>query len=1231
MSERDRLLAEVEGWLGRVAAEGDMALALHPDALAAGGALADAMGGNDPDAWLVLGWLHWYRFQALPPEEGQDDFTLAIDMFAECFVAAAGQIQLPEIVLPLLARRAAGPAAELLERAMHSADARFLSAVVMLWERIVETAAPDDSGRTYWLANLSGALATRASLTRSVQDLDRAIAVLEEAIALTPPEHEDQLGFLNNISSMRMARLNLTESDPDLNSAIATLRDVVEATPANDPDRVMYLYNLGNSLRKRFNRFGDLADLDASLQALETARSTVDPADPNRARYLAGLGDTLLARFERIGDEADLDRGILVVEEAVAATPPDHPDHTDRLAALANAAHLRHTRFGSPRDLDTALTLFQRIVGILSPGDSDWARHHANLGAVHMIRFERYGDPDDMRQGIESMRVAISATPEKGQDRAEWSSNLGAALRARFERTGELADLDEAIQVGREAIAATAEDFGERAIRMSNLAGSYAARSRRTGAPADLDLAIELEHAVLEAVPDGHFYLPMFASNLGYSLWERFIRSRSEADLEASIAACRTAVAAVPAGHPQLPMFLNNLALPLRSKAELTGTAPDIEAAVDTCRTAVEATAPEDPGRSMRLSNLANALHLRFSRTGDLADLDAAIEAGQDSLDVLPPDHPSRAERLGNLSVSLRSRFERSGAAADLDALITVLEEAASLENAAPSVRVNAARVAAQFLDDEPARAADLLEQAILLLPEMTPRRIGRGDRQRALTGLSGIAGGAASLVLAGRGPGREARALRLLEAGRAVLLSQSLATRGDLSELVDRHPALAGRFTELRDLLDASPEDGGLVRPRFGRPDDATADRHRLAQELAGLLETIRERDGFASFGLPPTVEELLAEAVHGPVVVFSVSGHRCDALLLTRDGITTLPLPGLTLDTLAEHIQIFHNALFRTSDPDATVEERLAAQGTLREILGWLWDNATGPVLDALGFHGAPAGDLWPRVWWSPGGALGLLPLHASGHHDEQGRSVLDRVVSSYTPTIGALRHARQRISRPGGPERALIVAMPTTPGLRNRGRLPHAATEAAHVAARIPGSVQLTEPHPLFDTAAPGPLPTKANVLAHLPACAIAHFACHGASDPTNPSRSLLFLHDHADDPLTIAGLAPIDLDHARLAYLSACHTAMTADTELLDEAIHLTSAFQLAGFPHVIGTQWQINDAVAAELADNFYAHLTATGVPDYSHAAHSLHHAVRALRTRFPQSPSLWGAYLHAGA
>ncbi|MFE7430210.1 CHAT domain-containing protein, partial [Streptomyces sp. NPDC057545] len=494
------------------------------------------------------------------------------------------------------------------------------------------------------------------------------------------------------------------------------------------------------------------------------------------------------------------------------------------------------------------------------------------------------------------------------------------------------------------------------------------------------------------------------------------------------------------------------------------------------------------------------------------------------------------------------------------------------------------------------------------------------------------------------------------LEAGRAVLLSQALDTRSDLTDLNRQSPALAARFVQLRDQLDqptstTTPAHGSVETDTLTvRQDRTVHDRLRLARDFAQTLAEIRDLDGFASFALPPTTGELLSQAEQGPVVVFNISGYRSDALLLTQDGITHLELPQLTTDILIERVNSFHQAL-RTAITGRDKTQRRQAQDVITQVLQWLWDTAAGPVLGTLGHHRQPSADTdWPRMWWAPGGLLGLLPLHAAGYHtdpadDPHRRAVMDRIVSSYTPTVRALRyarqHARKHTTHPNPSAQGLVVAMPTTPGLPRHGRLNHVSAEAEMLRRRLPRTVLLREPDPDTHLAdPPQSRPTKAAVLDHLPHCPIAHFACHGASHPTDPSQSLLLLHDHESDPLTVASLTPVRLDQAQLAYLSACRTATIDIVNLADEAIHLTSAFQLAGFPHVVGTLWEIDDQIAVTVADSFYTHLRAPdGTIDTSRAAQALHQAVRNVRDGHDlpghldrtRTPFLWAAYLHAGA
>ena len=80
------------------------------------------------------------------------------------------------------------------------------------------------------------------------------------------------------------------------------------------------------------------------------------------------------------------------------------------------------------------------------------------------------------------------------------------------------------------------------------------------------------------------------------------------------------------------------------------------------------------------------------------------------------------------------------------------------------------------------------------------------------------------------------------------------------------------------------------------------------------------------------------------------------------------------------------------------------------------------------------------------------------------------------------------------------------------------------------------------------------------------------------------------------------------------------------------MHLTAAFQLAGYRSVIGTLWPVNDRAAMTIAEDFYTRLLRTGTagPDPADAAAALHHAVRAHRARRPALPTQWAAHLHHG-
>ncbi|MFF3140930.1 CHAT domain-containing protein [Streptomyces sp. NPDC057927] len=1039
----------------------------------------------------------------------------------------------------------------------------------------------------------------------------------------------------------------------DLDDAIETGRSALRM--AQDPShRASGLVSVGTALQTRFTEKGDLADLDAAIEALEDA-AALPVEDGDKAGILHNLGTAQHVRYECTGAVGDLEDAFENCRAAVEVVSAEHPGRATFLSGLGSTSLTRFGFTGEPGDLNRSINAFRAALERLPEGHRARPIRLSGLGSALLVRYRANGDKVDLDAAIETNRAAVREAASQQTDYNAILNNLGISLWQRFERRGDPADLDEAITICRACARATTVGHVDRAARLSNVGLMLWSRFKRAGALSDLDAAIEFAHGAVEAAPADHYALPGMLSNLGAALVERYERQRAPRDLDEAIRRSREAIEITHVDRPDHPRYLANLCSALHVRFQRFGSTEDLDDAIEAGRAAVDTISPDHPERPRYLSVLGAVLAARSEATGAAADLDDAVAACQASLNTIPAEHPERAEHLFNLGKALQSQYDRTHSGYDFDRALTANLEASRADSSRPSMRIRAARAAASLAGrSDPDLAADLLAGAVRLLPEVADRRLNRGDQQYAMAEWSGLAGDAAARTLAARGStpaDRAVRALQLLETGRGVLLSQALDTRSDLGDLRQRHPDLADRFARLRDRLDQPAETIAPPADPMGevtvalRAVDAEEHRRRLVGELTATLEHIRAQEGFASFARPPAVEELRAAAAFGPVVSFNISRHRSDALLLTSDGIEALYLPDLTHDTVVDRIQNFHRALQSVADPRTNPLGRKAAQAELRSVLEWLWDAAAEPVLRCLGLTYEPsAGEMWPRIWWAPGGLLSLLPLHAAGYHTEPNgagrdnrkrRTVMDRVVSSYTPTIRALHHARRHRTSAPSVSRSLIVAMPTTPGVE--GRLEHVSGEAELLRNLLPNPTLLIEPDGAAGGATPHgseARPTKARVLERLSDCGIVHFACHGAHDPSDPSKSFLLLHDHERDPLTVASLAEVKMDSAQLAYLSACRTAFMDSVELIDEAIHLTSAFQLAGFPHVIGTLWEIDDEKASRMAADFYAHLGAAvdmhRSLDMGAAARALHRTVRGFRDQFPLTPYLWAAHLHAG-
>ncbi|GHH88244.1 hypothetical protein GCM10018793_67220 [Streptomyces sulfonofaciens] len=852
-------------------------------------------------------------------------------------------------------------------------------------------------------------------------------------------------------------------------------------------------------------------------------------------------------------------------------------------------------------------------------------------GHAHLRRYDLTGSVQTLDHSVGRLRSAVRSSAGE-RARPEYAAGLVMALRGRYERLRNTEDLDEAIATGREVARHPAGPAVHRGALLAQLSCALRVRHDHFGDAADLEEALESSREAVRVTPAG----PSGAgsaclSELSAVLRSRYERTRHQDDLDEAIDTLEQAVRITQAGdRPYVRVVhLTTLCRLLVQRHGRTGRWADLDRALAVGRQAVQRMPADYRLHDTCLDNLALVLRVRHEHAPDAAELDEAIGLARTAVDKAPADGPGRAGHQLNLALALRSRHRsaerRPG---DLDDAVALARQAARSPVADVPARVTAG-VAWGDIAASAGRygeAVEALEGVIELLPRLAARELHRTDQEHRLGQWSGIAASAAACALAAGAPGK---AVTLLEQGRGVLLARALDSRADLTALRLHHPRLADEFEELRDALDAMhdpeplldrSEDGGEqtggtdpgAEPDWAR-ERALKTRRELTARWEALMARIRSRPGFQAFARGPEQAGLHAAAEEGPIVFLNVSAHRSDAIILGPDGTRTVPLPAVTLEAVDARVRETADAV----RPGHVLDP--GRQEALTEVLAWLWDAVAAPVVAALGLDGPPPGTAPPRVWWVPTGPLALLPVHAAGHHgtcgDDDPRTLLDRVVSSYVPTVRALRGARARRPARTSP-RPLVVALPETPGAAPLSGSP---AEAEAVRRRFPGTRVLSGDDAVAD-----------RVLAELPRRTWAHFACHAVAEPDAPSRGRLLLHDHEHRSFSVADISRLRLRTAELAYVSSCSTARPGN-RLFDEAIHLASSFQLAGFRQVIATLWLLQDRVGAEFATHVYEHLAAPGRSrGAADAAVAVHRATLTARERYPHFPALWAGLIHVG-
>jgi hypothetical protein len=1060
-------------------------------------------------------------------------------------------------------------------------------------------------------------------------------------------------------SAVLLGKLMLfwSEHDQDpglLDQAIDLLRESsahVDGTVEHFP----VLWGLHTALTRRFTRSGTREDQAEADQVLMVLANAPDAESPHALDQNLLLAQALEDNFDRTGDTQALYRAF---DRYRAVTRQLDDNDTELLrAVLTQCSQLLVVIFeetDDPNAAEAAVDAAKRALHITSFNSPDLPRvlvaYGSALGTLAMATGDRSalaGYVARVRSALTDPRVAELPKP----DRADLLAALARALHDSWEGSGDHALLREALRLAKAAIGLGTDTI--RRDSLLSLTGVMLAQlADIDGDVQHLNEAIAMQRAAVNQENEADSAHPALLENLALSLFRKYQRTSDMAALQEAGGRQLTAVSRCPQTSFKFRSMVSNLA-----SISAAWVGPDhseiMRKLVTWQRQVIDLCRPDAPNRVRYMASLSlNLLDLarRFPESGAelvneaIAAAESALNnsAGKDldpmlvealakgylqraddpegprrAIAVLRDfgtrgDHTEHAVLLYTLGDALAAEHARIGDPSLLEPAQEAFRLVATTQTAGTKFRIEAAKrwgdVA--FALDDIHSACDANSAAVGLLDLLAWRGLRDDDQKRLLAQQIGLARTAAAFAIECN---EYERAVELLEQGRGILLGR-LAGETGYEALHAVAPELAARLRSVQARLDNLPE-GGTGDIASGRTSPVGDVRAELAQEHAALVAAVRELPGWQEFLRPPSFGVLADAAAEGPVVLLNTSALRCDALIVTPQGVRAVPLPAVTEEVLHSRVERFLVAvevLARTQIARDSIGDALALRDSVADVLEWLWKAVAEPVLTAVGQHApgaAPPGSP-THLWWCPTGNLALLPLHAAGRYGlatadgGERTSVLDRVTSSYTPTLRSLLDTRPCI--PVQPRHPLHIAV-SSPGWPELG-VDHDVQTFLRYFPR--GRV-------LRDGDA-----IAAEALSAMADSDWVQFTCHAQADFTDPFASGVIL---ADRPATAREMHRAHGRAASTALLLGCTTGRLGG-ELGDEAISLATTLRSAGFAHVVGTLWPVDDEDASFIAEHILRAVTGGG----GDIASMVHAAVRALRDRVPHTPSRWAAFIHVG-
>ena len=1135
-------------------------------------------------------------------------------------------------------------------------------------ESRVEQVDDQDPAKPGLLNELGKARWFAWNVTHQNSLLDGAIDSLEQAVQLARSPTGAKVKYQNNLGIFCTARGSEQGLD-DLNTAVVVLREALANHTAEIGILDTILLNLGVALSALYHADYNSRLLEEAIQVFQDGLAA-DPSLTNKPKFFNGLCNSLLSKFDTSRSIDDINHAVESGNSAIEESEESHPERAIFLDTSASALFKRFQYFNDNSDLERAISRGEAAMKLAGPGYE--SQFTSNFAAYLLMSHRTRNNNEDLEHAIQLLQDVLSQGNISTSVALLARYRFAMAIRFEFEEMGVEENLTLSIDMITSLLGEISESNRLWPLLAVELSNSLLRRFDVGGTEDDIDLAIEILQSSQATLSEDSFQSCDVWVNLSVTLLTRFDIRGSLIDLDEAESAAKVSISILDTDHPAYSGSLVALANVYLKTYQETRQESYLDETIDLYEEALGVSSPWPKLRGGRLASLAYALQLRNSRHKDRADWDRCIQvchdAIQDSLDVsssmnqwrhvgqlgnayfswylahesdpssesrlqsailhlnsacqiAPEEHTTKSIFLYNLGFAYELSFKASGEQLEFQSALQSYRQCLDMNSATNIQKATAAyRGLLLSVNEDLSNAVQFAVSAISLLPKLATRLLPRVDQEHMVSLFAGLGSYSAAVLLEAKY--EVSKVALALETTRGMVNGSLVETRADLGALETAHPDLAAEFQQLSQQLNRQDFFPTASIEPVSEPLKNWNQRIRVAGRFEELISRIQSLEGFSNVFTPLTESEMKQLASTSTIVMINLSPLRCDAILISKDSIENIKLEAVSFHDVTRNANRLIKALAKDN-----ASLRRKTNDHVKVVLEWLWSAFVSPIYHYLK---ASEGEML-RICWMPTGYVSLFPLHAAMSSDAS-YNALDLIVSSYATTFRCLRHAsNKKLSSSKLPLHATLVAMEET---SNQRRLPFAAQEATLIEALL-GKV-------MFATRL-SQKPTKATVMANITKSAVLHMSCHGISDQDEPSASKLLLEDWESNPLSVADLAGHHLPDAQFCYLSACHAASNTTSELLDESLHLTSAMQLAGFPRVVGTLWQVNDRRAMELSVCFWEQLLQAynGKVEFSDVAMVLNKATRDLREKttraegdesilIPSQPFIWAPFVFYG-